>query len=160
MPSKNKQVVTSAARVAKVVASKSVATKKVALKKPMAKPMVKSVAPVRRAAPAKAVVSHRPAPKAAVRKIVSAKVTPAPQIVKSAPHVHGKTVTHHRVVLYETCTNCQHMPDNIGSLLGMLSVLVAVLSGMLLSLAPMPEDWQNLVAHHSSPSSEQTFAQK
>ena len=96
------------------------------------------------------------APKVAVKKTVAkkvaAKAAPKRRVVAKpvAQHVHGKTVTHHRVVLYETCTNCAHFPDRISSIIGTLSVLVAILSGMVISLAPSVTNWQNLVAHADS----------
>jgi hypothetical protein len=106
----------------KVVSSKKAPAKKSSVNKPtVKKPVVK-----------KKLVAKK---KVATKKKTAVKVA------------HGsRTVTHHRVVLYEKCKNCDHIPDRAGTLLGALSLIAILLSGMVLSLAEVPANWIELIS--------------
>lgn len=70
--------------------------------------------PVAKKAPAKKRVVKKPAPVVKVEE----------QVVP---------VVHHKYVFIGTCRNCDHMPMNVNKLVAVLSIAIAILSGMLIS---------------------------
>lgn len=103
MPAKTKKV-----SVSSVPAKKSVA-KKAAAKKRAAK---------------------KPAPVVKVEEQVVPVVTVVEKEVRTA---HGPVEVHHKYVFIGTCRNCDHMPMSVNKLVAVLSIAIAILSGMLIS---------------------------
>jgi hypothetical protein len=86
------------------------------------------------------VKEKKPAVKKSPLKPLASKVSSA----VSTPLVHGRTITHHRVVLHDTCKNCQSLPENSGTMITALALLIATLSVMVLVLATSASPWQDL----------------
>lgn len=109
------------AKIKKVSAS-SAPTKKVAAKK----------------APAKKVASKKPA----VSVKVEEHIVPVVTVVEKEIHTaHGSVEVHHKYVFIGTCRNCDHMPMSANKLVAVLSLAIAILSGMLISTS-LPSNFQ------------------
>lgn len=94
----------------------------------------------------KAVTKKVPAKKAVVKKTVAKKMKPAvsvkveEQIVpvvtvveKEAHTANGPVEVHHKYVFIGTCHNCDHMPMSVNQLVAVLSIVIVILSGLLIS---------------------------
>lgn len=84
--------------------------------------------------------------KAVVKKVIVKKVKPAVSmkieeqmvpvvtVVEKEVHTsHGPVEVHHKYVFIGTCRNCDHMPMSANKLVAVLSIAIAILSGMLIS---------------------------
>lgn len=128
-------------KVTKKPAAKSTTKKKTVTKKPVAK---KKAAPKKRATARK----KKPvAKKKAVKKTVKATAVPTAKIEieemtvpvativeKTVDPVSHKPKELHRKILFiGTCKNCDHVPMGVNKLVAVLSVTIAILSGLLIS---------------------------
>lgn len=94
--------------------------------------------PAAKKTPAKKRVAKKPAPVVKVEE----QVVPVVTIVeKEVATSHGPVEVHHKYVFIGTCRNCDHMPMSVNKLVGVLSVAILILSGMLISTA-FPSDFQ------------------
>lgn len=88
-------------------------------------------------APIKKVVAKK-APAKKATPVVSVKVeqqtVPVVTVVEKEVHTsHGPVEVHHKYVFIGTCRNCDHMPMSANKLVAVLSIAIAILSGMLIS---------------------------
>ena len=61
-------------------------------------------------------------------------MVPVVTVVEKAVHTpHGSVEVHHKYVFIGTCRNCDHMPMSANKLVAVLSIAIAILSGLLLS---------------------------
>lgn len=110
MPAKTKKVSVSPAPIKKAV-TKKVPAKKAVVKKTVAKKMK---------------------PTASVK--VEEQVVPVVTVVEKEVHTaNGPVEVHHKYVFIGTCRNCDHMPMSVNQLVAVLSVVIVILSGMLIS---------------------------
>ncbi|MBI4257002.1 hypothetical protein HY626_03040 [Candidatus Uhrbacteria bacterium] len=108
------------AKIKKVTAS-PVPTKKVVAKKAPAKKAI-----------VKKVVAKKAKP--VMRVKVSEQTVPVVTVVEKEVHTsHGPVEVHHKYVFIGTCRNCEHMPMSVNKLVAVLSIAIAILSGMLIS---------------------------
>ncbi len=91
-----------------------------------------------------------PAKKAVAKKSVSKQVISTSLVAVSSAPIQGRTVTHHRVVLHDTCKNCSHLPDNAGTMITALALLITALSIMVLVLATTANTWEDLAMRNYS----------
>lgn len=98
--------------------------------------------------------------KPAVKKSLSKSSLAKSSAVASVQSAHGRTVTHHRVVLHDTCKNCRSLPENSGTMITALALLIAALSVMVLVLATSASSWQDLaMRNHSNVLSSRSLVQ-
>jgi hypothetical protein len=159
-PAAKKTAVKKKASAKKVVAKKVVVKKKVTAKKAVAKKVVaKKKTVVKKVAAKKAVAKKKvPVKKVVAKKKVAAKKVPAIKlVVPSVPEIKLEIARgpiskmpviavieedikapkqhvqiHRKMVLFGSCANCEHMPMKVNKLVGVLSIAIAILSGMLL----------------------------
>lgn len=94
--------------------------------------------PVAKKAPAKKVVAKKPT----VTVKVEEQVVPVVTVVEKQAHTaHGPVEVHHKYVFIGTCRNCDHMPMSANKLVAVLSLAIAILSGMLISTS-LPFNFQ------------------
>lgn len=59
-------------------------------------------------------------------------------IEKESTTAHNSVEVHHKYVFIGACRNCEHMPMRAGEMLGVFSVVILILSGLVLStIAPL-----------------------
>jgi len=100
--------------------------------------------------PAKKVTSKKSvAKKSTAKKVapvmqvnVEEQVVPVVTVIeKEIQTSHGPVEVHHKYVFIGTCRNCDHMPMGVNKLVGVLSIAILILSGMLVSTA-LPYDFR------------------
>lgn len=96
-------------------------------------------------APVKKVVAKRTAAKKmkpAVSVKVEEQIVPVVTVIeKEVPTAHGPVEVHHKYVFIGTCRNCNHMPMSANKLVAVLSLAIAILSGLLISTS-LPINFQ------------------
>ena len=125
----------------KLVAKKNVAPKKKSSTKKtasVAKPSVKKVSPKKLSS--KKTVAKKSSPISTIEKGESMMFSaPSVAIFENEIHHANKPVEIQRkIILVGTCRNCDHMPMGVNKLVAVLSLAIALLSGMLIySSSPM-----------------------
>ena len=109
--------------VAKKVTKKKVTKKKVSVKKPVAKKVVKK----------KSVAKKPVAKKTSVKKVVKSTDTVVKLELPMDP-ISTERIDK-RVIYISTCSNCDHVPVGVNRLVGVLVIVIAILSLMVLSSA-------------------------
>ncbi|MBI4435491.1 hypothetical protein HY630_02370 [Candidatus Uhrbacteria bacterium] len=91
-------------------------------------------APAKKAA-AKKVSAKKPAAKksAPIVKVEEQTVPVVTVIEREAHTAHGPVEIHRKYVFIGSCRNCEHMPMSVNELVAVLSVVIVILSGMLIS---------------------------
>lgn len=115
----------------KKVSVSSALAKEASAKKPVAKLVTKK-------APAKKRVAKKLKPVVKVEEQVVPVVTVVEKEVQTA---HGPVEVHHKYVFIGTCRNCDHMPMSANKLVAVLSIAIAILSGLLISTS-LPMNFQ------------------
>ncbi|NQV89822.1 hypothetical protein HQ487_00270 [Candidatus Uhrbacteria bacterium] len=135
MPTKTKtsSSASNTKEVKKPVAKKKTVSKKTAVKKTTTKKAGAKKKPVAK----KSVAKKTPVAKTPelVFQVEEETVPVVTIIEKSAPGSRSKLEVHHKIVFLGTCRNCDHMPMGVNKLIGVLSISIAILSGLLLSTA-------------------------
>lgn len=140
-PSVSKTKVVKKSPAKKTVAKKASAKKSVAKKSPAKKTSAK------KAVAKKSVAKKSPAKKSVAKKAVAKKesgliieieeqTVPVVTIVEKQVH-SARPVTRvlHKVVFLGSCRSCEHMPMGVNKLVGVLSIVIAILSGLLISVS-------------------------
>lgn len=137
-------------------AAKKSAAKKAVLKKAEAKkPVAKKTAPAKK--PVAKIITKKETVKPAVAKKIIAKAREeVKQAVEEAPVVtitetqimqtNKPVEVYRKVVFVGHCTNCEHLPVRVSKLLAVFCILIAVLSGIIISKIPF--DFTPYVAVH------------
>jgi len=138
LPSKKKAVKKKAAAKKKAPAK----TKKVAAKKAAPKKATKKKSVVKKKA-AKTITKKKVVKKAAAKKVVAKARAEAKKAIADAPVVTitEKRITrankpveiHRRVVFVGSCSNCDHLPVRVSKLMALFTLIIAVLSGVIIS---------------------------
>ncbi|TAL51397.1 hypothetical protein EPN81_00030 [Patescibacteria group bacterium] len=85
-----------------------------------------------RKTPAKNIAAKKTVPVATVT--VSEEMVPVVTVVeKAVPTTQGSVEVHHKYVFIGSCRNCEHMPMGANKLVAVLSIAIAILSGMIIS---------------------------
>lgn len=122
MPTKTKKVSASPSPIKKSPAKKSVAKK-----------------PVRTKAK---VTSRKTGPAANVTMKMEEQTVPVVTVVEKQVHTsHGPIEVHHKYVFIGSCRNCEHLPIGVNKLVAVLSLTIAILSGLLIS-ASLPATFE------------------
>lgn len=110
----------------KVTTVKNVVEKKSVTKKPVAKKKISA----KKSPAKKSVVTD--VPELTIQ--VEEQTFPVITMVEKQVHSTQPTVeVHHKVVFLGSCKNCEHMPMGVNKLIGILSISIAILSGLLIS---------------------------
>lgn len=101
-----------------------------------------SPTPAKKVTARKAPVKKRTAKKSPPIVKVEEQVVPVVTVVeKEVSTPHGSVEVHHKYVFIGTCRNCDHMPMGANKLVAVLSLAIAILSGMLISTS-LPFNFQ------------------
>jgi hypothetical protein len=116
------------AKIKKVVVPKTKAPKVVTKKKSSTPTSGKKIS-----------VKKRSSVKSAPTVTVEEQVIPVVTVIeKESTTTHGPVEVHHKYVFIGACRNCEHMPMRAGEMLGVFSVVILILSGLVLStIAPL-----------------------
>lgn len=110
-----------------VSASESVETKSVVKKPSAKKPLTKKKKPS-----AKKAAAHKLGQTVSVK--VEEQTVPVVTVIEKETHTsHEPVEVHHKYVFIGACRNCEHMPMSVNSLVAVLSIALAILSGMVIS---------------------------
>ncbi len=111
----------------KAVAKKKPVAKKVTAKKPVAKkPVAKQTVELKIEKTVQQVVEEAIEMKAPIVSVTESKVTHEPVPVE----------VHRKIVYIGTCRNCDHIPMRAEKLVAVLSIMIAILSGIVILGAP------------------------
>lgn len=100
------------------------AAKKSIVKKPLAKKKKSS---------AKKAVAKKPFAQTVSFKVEEQTVPVVTVIEKEAHTSHGPVEVHHKYIFIGACRNCDHMPMSANKLVAVLSIAIAILSGIVIS---------------------------
>lgn len=125
-----------------VAKTKKVVTKKVSKKKPA----VKKTATKKTVAKKESVVKKKLVAKKTAAKAIKTVVEELPVIdILEEQKDHGRmTKIRHRIVFVGSCKNCEHIPMKVSGLIAVMSLIIAVLSGMLLTQSSS-FDWNSAI---------------
>ncbi|KKW31086.1 MAG: hypothetical protein UY76_C0066G0004 [Candidatus Uhrbacteria bacterium GW2011_GWA2_52_8d] len=101
----------------------------VAIKKIVAKKSRAVKAPTKKSKPAVSV------------KVEQYKVPVVEVIGKEVQTPNGSVEVQHKYVFISTCRNCDHMPMGVNALVGILSITIAILSGMIIATS-LPDNFE------------------
>ena len=118
--------------------TKKVSASPTPTKKVVAKSGLKAGSSFAGKASAKKRVTKGPVPVVKIEE----QVVPVVTVVEKEVHTaHGPVEVHHKYVFIGTCRNCDHMPMSANKLVAVLSIAIAILSGMLISTS-LPIDFR------------------
>ena len=101
-----------------------------------------SPAPVKKPVAKKASAQKRVIKKSTPVVKVEEQIVPVVTVVeKDVQTAHGPVEVHHKYVFIGTCRNCDHMPMSANKLVAVLSIAIAILSGLLISTS-LPIDFR------------------
>ena len=127
-PAKTKKVTAKKAAPKKAAKKKSVAKKKPAAKKKAAAKTTTKKKVVKRAAAKKVVAKARAEAKKAIADAPVVTITEK-RIVRANKPVEIQR----RVVFVGSCSNCDHLPVRVSKLMALFTLIIAVLSGVIIS---------------------------